>query len=157
MVSPRLLRRFPAFTRVLERSVRSVAVTCHEQRFEAGAEIFTEGEKAENLYFITEGEVDLTFESPQGRVVVDTLMPGDLMGWSMIVDPHTFTASAVARTECRLIAIDGEDLRQLFERDPSLGFYVMKQVVQSLSHRLRACQIRLSAMHYLEQTESEMA
>ena len=147
MVSPQLLRRFPGFVRALERSVRSVAVISREKKYEKGAVIFTEGEDAADVYFITEGEVDLTFDLPQGKVLVDTLVPGDVMGWSSLVEPGVLTASAVARTECRLITVDGEDLKGLFERDTSLGFYLLLQIVQALSQRIRSCHIQMASTY----------
>jgi CRP-like cAMP-binding protein len=145
MVSPQLLRRFPGFTRALERSVRSVAVISQEKRFGAGEQILNEGDRADNLYFLLEGEVDLTFSLRTGSVVVDTLVPGDLMGWSSMVAPHSLTATAAARTEVRVISIDGLELQRLFERDCSLGYFLMQQVVSSLSHRLKGAHIQLAA------------
>lgn len=144
MVSPQVLRQFPAFTRALERSVRSIAVISHERRFKSGENIFSEGQQADHVYLVVEGEVDVSFEINHGKVVIDTLMPGEMVCWSAVIDPYLASATAVARTDVRLIAIDGPELLRLFERDSSLAYYVMREVVRCLTYRLKATHVQLA-------------
>jgi CRP/FNR family cyclic AMP-dependent transcriptional regulator len=146
MVSSQLLRQFPAFTRALERSVRAIAVISHEQKFKDGDTIFSEGQSADHVFLVLEGEVDVTFGINQGQVIIDTLMPGDMVCWSAIVEPFIANATAIARTDGRLIAIDGHELRRLFERDNSLAYFVMQEIVRCLTHRLTAAHVQLAGL-----------
>jgi CRP-like cAMP-binding protein len=145
MVSAQLLRHYPAFAGAQERSVQAVAAISEEKSYKAGEVIFEEGTPARQLYFVATGEIDLYFNTRDQKVIVDTLVPGDLMGWSTMVEPHLMTASAVARSEVRLIAIEAEGLKKVFESDCQLGFLMLKQVVASLSHRLKACHVQLAS------------
>jgi CRP/FNR family cyclic AMP-dependent transcriptional regulator len=146
MVSSQLLRQFPAFTRALERSVRAIAVISHEVKLKVGETVFSEGQQADHVYLVLEGEVDVTFALNHGQVTIDTLMPGDMVCWSAIIEPFVSNASAVARSDVRLIAIDGHEMRRLFERDNSLAYYVMKEIVSCLTHRLKAAHIQLAGL-----------
>jgi CRP/FNR family cyclic AMP-dependent transcriptional regulator len=145
MVSAQLLRHYPAFAGAQERSVEAVAAISEEKTFPAGEVIFKEGSLAQRIFFVAAGEVDLFFNTRDDKVIVDTLVPGDLMGWSTMVEPHLMTASAVARTEVRLVAIEADKLKKIFESDCLLGFSMLKQVVGSLSHRLKACHVQLAS------------
>ena len=146
MVSSQVLRQFPAFTRVLERSMRAIAVISREMRFKAGETIFGEGQPADHVYLVLEGEVDVTFGVDHGQVIIDTLMPGDMVCWSAIVEPFVSNANAVARTDARLVAIDGHELRRLFDRDNSLAYFVMQEIVRCLTHRLTAAHVQLAGL-----------
>ena len=147
MVSSQILRRFPGFSRALERSVRSLAVISQEKHIKAGQEIFKECAPAEELCFIVEGEVDLSFELRDGKAIVDTLVPGDMLCWSAIVEPYRTTATAEARTDVRLVAVSGPELLRMFERDNSLAFYLSTEVARCLSRRLKGAHVQLAASY----------
>ena len=148
MVSPQVLRRFPGFTRALERSVRALAVISQEKTFKSGQVIFSEGDEAEELYFILEGEVDLSFDLPTGRAVVDTLVPGDMMCWSAVVEPHQTTSAAQARSDVRVVSVNGDELMRLFERDTALAFCMSTEVARCLARRLKGAHVQLAAAYH---------
>ena len=55
-------------------------------RFPGGMPLFHEGDPADRFYLIRHGRVALEIASPErGRVVIQTLGEGDLLGWSWLV------------------------------------------------------------------------
>ncbi len=90
-----------------------------------GTYIVHEGDKAEHLYFIQRGQVEILKREPHGerehRVAV--LGPGETMGEMALVDELPRTASARAKTRVRLVAIPIAHIRKQAKtlRDPLLG------------------------------------
>jgi diguanylate cyclase (GGDEF)-like protein len=84
----------------------------------AGEPVFTRGDAGDCLYVVDEGEVELRFEQ---RRPVKRLGPGEVFGELALVSPgRRRTASAVAATACRLIAIDRASWRRLTGERPDL-------------------------------------
>lgn len=146
MISVEILRRYPYFAGVGNDSLNAVAAISGERQAEAGETLFYEGEPAACLYIVTQGEVDIAFELPDGdHRVVDTVVAGDLLSWSAFVEPHRYTATGVARIDTQLVVIEAPKMRQLCEQDPILGYRLLTQVAQVLSHRLKGARVRLAA------------
>src|SRR5262245_28418342 len=64
--------------------------------------LFQEGEKAEKMYVLLEGEVDIFF----GDYVLETAGPGSLLGEMALIDDTPRTANSVAKKAPRLAQID---------------------------------------------------
>ena len=147
MISPELLRRFCYFAGVSDESLKQVAMISEAKTFQAGDVLFQAEETADTLYIVTHGEVDIQSVRADGELKsVDTLVGGDLMVWSAVVGPHRTHFAGVARQETRAIAIDGRKLRKLCEKDPKLGFRLMTEVAQAVTHRLEGAQVQLAAV-----------
>ncbi len=109
MISPERLRRQPHCAGVPEAILKSVARLAQERPFAAGDLLLEEGQLARHLLFIETGEVDIVFTLGDGhRAVVDTLVAGDLAGWSALLEPYMLTATGVARTRGSLIEIEAD-------------------------------------------------
>ena len=93
------------------------------------------------------GTVDIVFRMPDGRdVIVETLVEGDIMAWSALLEPYRLTASGVARSEGRMIAIEAEGLRTLCKTNPEFGLPMMTQVAKTLRDRLAGTRVQLVAI-----------
>jgi CRP/FNR family transcriptional regulator, cyclic AMP receptor protein len=147
MISPEQLRRYLYFAGVGEPALKQVAMISDEVVATAGATLFSEDDKAEFLYIVTEGEVDLQYTLGNGEVrTVDTLVPGDLVVWSALVEPYRCTATGTIHKNARLIAIHGQKLRRLCEATPELGYRVLMAVTQLLAARLEGARIQLATV-----------
>ncbi|MFV1967576.1 MAG: cyclic nucleotide-binding domain-containing protein, partial [Pirellulaceae bacterium] len=89
MISLEQLRRYPYFADVREESLRQVAMISEEMSIPSGGVLFEEGDVADNLYIITDGEVDIEYTLGSGeKRTVDTVVGGELMMWSALVAPY---------------------------------------------------------------------
>jgi CRP-like cAMP-binding protein len=116
--------------------------------FEKGQIVFREGEKANRFYLIETGKVVL--ESSEGvgnSVIIPTIGPGDLLGWSWMFPPYTwqFTARAVEPTAA--IFLYGTILREYCEKDYSLGYELLKRMSVVMVKRLQAARKNVVAFH----------
>ena len=147
MTSPESLRRYPHFAKIPYPSLKAIASISLERNFEAGERLLAEGERAESLIVLTAGQVELVYDLPRGkRVVVGSLVPGDLVAVSAVLDPNVHTLSAYAREKGSLIAIDAAGLLQLCEENPEVGFRLMTQVAKALRARLGDVRVELAGV-----------
>lgn len=147
MISPEVLRRYPYFATINEETLKAVAMTAEERVVAPGTEMFREGDPAGALNLITKGEVDIQYVLGNGEHrTVDTLVDGDLLGWSALVEPYKYTANAIARKKTLLVAIDGEKLRTLCTADPQLGYRLLTQIAKLLAHRLDGARVQLATV-----------
>ncbi|MEW5989321.1 MAG: cyclic nucleotide-binding domain-containing protein [Chloroflexota bacterium] len=149
MVSPELLRRYAFFADFSYQEIKALAVAGEEKMVDTGQLLFAEGAAAEHLYFLIDGEVEILLEVNEGQarhVPLSTIPPGELIGWSALVEPRLFTASARATRPSRLIAFNAVGLEQDMVGQPHLCNLLLRKVVQVLSHRLKDTRIQLLSL-----------
>ena len=119
------------------------AIAAH---FRSGEVILREGELANRFYLIETGKVVLESKATDdGPVVIDTIGPGHLLGWSWMFPPYTwqFTARAVEPTDA--IFFYGTILREYCERDHSLGYELMKRMTAVMTRRMQNARQKMLA------------
>jgi EAL domain-containing protein (putative c-di-GMP-specific phosphodiesterase class I) len=79
----------------------------------AGQTLFREGDAPTTAFLIERGELEISTHREQRYIKLAHLGPGDLLGEMAVIDDSPRTATAVALTECVLLAIDK---RQIAER-----------------------------------------
>ncbi|MGO8753477.1 MAG: Crp/Fnr family transcriptional regulator [Thermoguttaceae bacterium] len=147
MISPELVRRYNCFAPVPEESLKAVAMIAKEVFIPQGTRLFNEGDPAEFLSLIADGEVRIQYQWNNGEMrTIDTLVKGDLLGWSALVEPYKMTGAATTCTGVHLIQVAGAPLRRLCESDPLLGYRLMSQVAKLLADRLESARIQLVAV-----------
>jgi CRP/FNR family transcriptional regulator, cyclic AMP receptor protein len=147
VISPEALRRYSFLAGVKDESLKAIAMISEERSFPAGSTLFRENAAADHLYIIMEGEVDIRYAVGDEYRTVDTLVAGELMVWSALVPPHEIHSVSVARNNTRVIAIDGPKLGDLCEQDPKLGFRLMREIAETVSHRLEGARIQLASIN----------
>jgi CRP-like cAMP-binding protein len=146
MISPERLRRFAHCAGASDELLKQVAMLAAEKPFEVGEHLFEEGAPARRLMMLESGSVDIVHTLGSGKaVVVDTLVGGDLMAWSALLEPHVLTATGVGRTAGRVVEIEGEGLRRLCNDNPTYGLTMMTEVAKTLRARLEATRVQLAA------------
>lgn len=104
--------------------------------FAAGDSILRRGEASDVMYVVLEGQAEVRL----GDEVMLVAGPGALLGELALVDHYPGSADVVARTDCRLVAIDERRFLFLVQQTPNFAIQVMKVIAE----RLRAMNRRLS-------------
>ena len=116
------------------------------ERFEAGQYLCREGEDAEVFYVVTQGLVALELTKPdQGDFAVQSLGPGDILGWSWLVPPYQWRFNARAVEDTQTIGLDGRSLRARCEQNHELGYQLLGRLVQVMTQRLETTRHQLIA------------
>lgn len=112
--------------------------------FPAGSRIFEEGARADRFWVIHTGAVTLDLRVP-GRSApeVETLGPGDLLGWSWLFPPFAWHMGAQAQSHVRAQEFDATVVRALSEADPVFGRALALRVGEIVAHRLHSTRTRL--------------
>lgn len=109
------------------------------RRLKAGDTVFDVGDRADRLYFLASGQVEL----PEvGR----TLQAGQMFGEIAFFAPdRRRTSGARCATDCTLLSIDEDTFRQLVYQNPDFGLQVVRLIAGRLSDDVRRLQAQQSA------------
>jgi CRP-like cAMP-binding protein len=149
VLDPEILRAFPFFVGLSEAELKSLSIIAHKVSFQRGDLIFREDDPARALFALIDGWVDIVINTDaQGKQheLVTTLSPGEIFGWSALVDPYTYTGSAICASPVEAIDFNGADLLGLFELDPRLCCVIMRKVCQATADRLRATRLQMVSL-----------
>jgi CRP/FNR family transcriptional regulator, cyclic AMP receptor protein len=144
MASADHLARVRPFDRLTPAHRSLIASTARDVAFPAGAAIFSDGQPALGCWLIRAGHVALGTQVPgRGQVVVQTLGPGEVLGWSWLVPPYHWHFTATASTEVSAVEFDTTRLRVLADNDPALGYPLALGLFEIVVARLQNTRSRL--------------
>lgn len=127
-----LLRRIPMFAKVEPARLKLLAFTSERVTYDAGQELFRQGDTADAAYIIVDGSTEVIVDSPKGPLVVAALGKNELVGEiGILCDmPRTATIKAVSRVTT--LKITKDLFFRMVSDFPSMGVEVMRE----LAHRL---------------------
>jgi CRP-like cAMP-binding protein len=102
----------------------------------AGTTIFKLGDPPDCMYSVIEGQVDIFVRGE----LVDTVSAGGIFGEMAVIENDRRAATAVAKTELRIVSIDQRQFLALIQESPNFALHVMR----ILSDRVRRLDERLS-------------
>ncbi|MFB7596171.1 Crp/Fnr family transcriptional regulator [Streptomyces sp. NPDC056160] len=120
-----------------------------EAAFPAGTRLFEEGGEADRFWLLRSGQVDLDIHVP-GRhpaPVVESLGPGQLLGWSWISPPYRWHLGARTADAVRATQFPAGPVLGLCAADPALGYVLMRHFTGVVAERLQATRVRLLDMY----------
>jgi CRP/FNR family transcriptional regulator, cyclic AMP receptor protein len=96
--------------------------------FAAGATVFSEGDVGERLYIVKTGTVSLSAHGD----VLETVGAGGIFGEMAVIDREPRSATAVAESDCELVAIDKRRFWFLVQETPYFAEIVMRVMADRL-------------------------
>lgn len=143
---PESALKHPFLKGLAEEHLAKVMACSMPVQFEAGQFVFRQGEPANRFYLIQKGTVALEAKSDAGSAVtIQTISPGEVLGWSWLFPPYTWQFDAHALEPVDAVFFYGTRLREECENDPALGYELMKRVSEIMMTRLQATRRKLSA------------
>lgn len=135
-----VLRNVELFEGATEELLTKVTGIAEGKNFTLGEMIFEEGEKAEWIYILLEGKVRISIDLTSKPTYVTVAMlsePNWAFGWSGIVAPYRYTATATCDEDTRVLAIPGIKFEEILDQEAECGCKVMKKLTELISNRLR--------------------
>lgn len=132
------LKDLDVFKALTDKELQTVADPMKEQTFEKDDVIFEEDQHGDSLYIIVSGEVEVS-----RRITADvqkmllSIGPGNVFGEMALVDPGRRSATAKAKTECRLLVLSRHDFFKSALDDNVLGIKVFLNLAVLLTDRVR--------------------
>jgi CRP/FNR family cyclic AMP-dependent transcriptional regulator len=101
--------------------------------YSAGDPIFAEGDANNSLmYALLEGDIDIL----RGGRLLETIHPVGVFGEMSLLDLQPRSASATARTDCRVAAISEQRLKTLVSENPQLAIDLMRMLADRVRRNM---------------------
>ncbi len=94
------------------------------------------GEEALYIFELLTGSVDILLIE-KDDVTVTVREPREIIGWSALVEPYRYTATARSTSPCTLRRISRGTLEGLIERSPADGVRIFRNLAGVMAKRLR--------------------
>jgi CRP/FNR family cyclic AMP-dependent transcriptional regulator len=138
------LSAHPLFAGLPRPAVERLFAYAESVNFEPRELIFAEGAPAQTFYLVRGGKVALSATAPgKGHLLVQTLGPGDTLGLSWLFPPYLWQFDARSVEPVAAIALNGPSMRHELERDPVLGYQLLKRFTPIVLQRLQQTRLRL--------------
>ena len=108
-------------------SVQSLLPYMARREFTAGETLVRKGDKADRLYYLVDGELEITDFNK-------VLKSGAVVGEIGVFAPNQVrTATIVCRTDCNLHELTEHKAKQLYFQDRTFGFAVLQLIIARLT------------------------
>jgi CRP-like cAMP-binding protein len=96
----------------------------------AGHVLFSEGDPGSSMYVLMSGSASVSL----GNEVLEIAQPGSLLGEMAMVDSSARSATVIAGSDCRVLAIDKSQFDMLVRESPEFARHVMAVMANRLRH-----------------------
>lgn len=140
------LRRYRLFDGLSPEEQHELVRISRPFTFQPGEEIFQEGDRANGVYLVETGSVEISTRliDPDRRVILRTLGDGAIIGDVALIDEGRRSASATAVTTTAGFRLDGRSFRRLRRAHHPAATKVLRQIAVVLTARLRQLTERLT-------------
>lgn len=129
------LKALPIFEGLTARQLMNLAGVVREEVVRAGELVVEQGDCDDRLFLVVEGVIHIV----RGETLLAELGPGDFFGEIALFEGTARTATAIAQSRVRLLALERADLLTLMEEMPGIAVVLL----QTLSRRVRELTDRL--------------
>ncbi len=129
-----------------EAQLSSLSELAGEVTFEENDVILVDGQRSTSFYLLISGSVAVELRSPRYVVCVEALGPGQVFGWSSLLDHQDTLFQVRARERTTALKIDGSALKSKCHADPELGAEILQRTLQVVAGRVKATEIRFAEM-----------
>jgi len=139
-----VLKRSDLFRQLNDEQLGLLEKICTSHLFEPGTSICKQGKMGGKLYVIEDGLVAIILEvGPMAQRQVQAASNFECFGWSAMIEPHVYTATAKAMEKTRALAVGGQELSDLCSAHPDMGVVVYKAVARVVAARLHQAYVQL--------------
>ncbi len=121
VLEPQYLELWPdLFDLLSTEEANSLYFSMKSAVFETGDTIMAQGRMNSRLYFILSGEINLLYKKGDSEEYLNSLGPGDILGWESFFSPTVCTLSASAMARAKAGFIENSALKQWKTDAPAL-------------------------------------
>ncbi len=110
-----------------ELSIKSLLPYMNRRNMSAGEVLVRRGEKADRLYYLVEGELEI---ADFNKVLGSGVVVGEI---GIFASNQVRTATVVCRSDCKLLELTEQKAREMYFEDRSFGFAVLQLIIQRLT------------------------
>ena len=136
-----------AFTQGLtEAHIDRLAEIANRVAFEENEVVLVDGARSTSFFLLLTGSVVVELHTPQYIMAVQAVGPGNVFGWSALLDDQDTLFQVRAREQTTALQIDGATLKAYCMSDPSLGAEFFHRILRVVAGRVKATELRFAEM-----------
>ena len=136
-----------AFTHGLsDAQIDRLAEIATQVAFEDNQVVLVDGARSTSFFLLLTGSVVVELRTPQYVMRVQALGPGDVFGWSALLDDQDTLFQVRAREPTAALQIDGATLKAHCMSDPTLGAEFFHRILRVVAGRVKATEVRFAEM-----------
>lgn len=139
------LKEFSLFSLLSETECALLAPLFKETMIPAGTKFISQDQISAQVFLIQTGvaEVQLPLIGPRGITSIAKFGPGECVGELSLAKTARRAATAVAELDCHCLVADTPKLIELFDKHPTIGYGVFRQLSAIITDRLVATNMML--------------
>ena len=103
--------------------------------------VFDQGGPADYLYLLAAGNVIIRYKPYDGpALVVATIEPGSVFGWSAVLGRLAYTSSALAVENSQVYRLAAEQLKTICATQPEMGSVLIERLAKVVNERQTSTQ-----------------
>ncbi|MGM0415104.1 MAG: Crp/Fnr family transcriptional regulator [Bacillota bacterium] len=127
------LKSFLIFSDLEESQLKDIYELLNEKSYQKGETIFLAGDKGESMFFLREGKVKITRNSPDGKEhIVKFIEPGEVFGEVILFGHEIYPATTICLEDSRLNLLKRDDFKDYFLENPEIGWGMLKTMADKL-------------------------
>lgn len=127
------LTKIPIFSKIDLSKLKLLAFTSERLTFDAGQDLFQQGDIGDAAYIIIDGEADVLIESHEGgEIPVARLGKDKLIGEIAILIDVPRTATVRAVTQLTTLVISKELFLRMLQEFPEMGIEILRELAKRL-------------------------
>jgi CRP-like cAMP-binding protein len=128
------LRRIPLFAHIDSAKLKLLAFTSERLSYDAGQQLFRQGDTGDAAYVILDGEADVLVETPSGELRVAHLKKNAFVGEIAILCDMPRTATVRADTALEALKIKKEQFLRLVNEFPDVSVEMLRELASRLAN-----------------------
>jgi CRP/FNR family transcriptional regulator, cyclic AMP receptor protein len=141
MVNAQALQKYSLFGGLAEEQIESIIPLMQYEQYGPGDFIITEGKPNDKIYFLIEGQVEVTKKD----TVLSRFSEGEAFGEMEVLDVMAAVATIKSLSSVTLMSISNKNLREIYKLDVKIFSLMIMNLARDLSRRLRKADEKLAS------------
>src|SRR5271157_1066926 len=129
-----------------EAQIAALASLASEVTFEEDETILVDGQRSKGFYLLTAGSVAVELRTPRYAVCVEAIGPGQVFGWSALLENQDTLFQVRARERTTALHIDAAALQAACKADSALAGALLWRILHVVAGRVKATELRFAEM-----------
>ena len=140
-----ILKKIPVFEGLSSNDISHIERILHCREYQPDEVIFSQGTPGFGMYIIEDGSVTIVSE-PSMKIMAE-LQSGDFFGELALLDDSPRSATAMAKTSCRMLCFFQSDMFDLISRKPQIGVKILLCLARTIGERLKRANEEIHALN----------
>lgn len=128
-----ILKQVPLLAGADMLALKRLAFASRRLRFEAGEEMFHQGDPGDFAYLLLDGPAEVWVDSPEGPIQIAEIPPRSIVGETAVLCQTTRTATVRAGADLDALRIGHDELMGLLRHDAAVTLSMLRIMAERLS------------------------